>query len=196
MTTTTGRNTQNPQWDFSTDFDVPDGEDTDINIEVFDDDKLGRDKSLGCLSLPLADVLTAPEGEGLWYPLEGAKSGEILLASDFLPPGHQGPLTSGVGGQPVVGGKGSGQADPSKVKAFGPGLEEGQVMPGKPASFTVDSSRTGPAPLTVEVDGPGGSGARRPSIHTKGPGKHEVTYVPPLVGEPYQVRHWTIYTSS
>ena len=184
--TNTVRNTQNPQWDFSTEFDVPDGEDIDINIEVFDDDKLGRDKSLGTLSLGLDDILKAPEGEGLWYPLAGSKSGELLLASDFLPVGADRSALAGEPGQPIMGGKGSGDADPSKVKAYGPGLEEGRVMPGKPASFTVDSSRTGPAPLEVDLEN-GGNG-REPVIREIGPGKHEVTYVPPLVGEPYQVR--------
>ena len=184
--TNTVRNTQNPQWDFSTEFEVPDGEDTDINIEVFDNDKLGQDKSLGSLSLGLDDILKAPEGEGLWYPLAGAKSGELLLASDFLPIGSEGYPSTGERGQPIVGGKGSGHADPAKVKANGPGLEEGKVMPGKPASFTVDSSRTGPAPLEVDLEN-GGSG-KEPTIQEIGPGKHEVTYVPPLVGKPYKVR--------
>ena len=184
--TNTVRNTQNPQWDFSTEFEVPDGEDTYINIEVFDNDKLGRDKSLGSLSLGLDDILKAPEGEGLWYPLAGAKSGELLLASDFLPIGSEGYPSTGERGQPIVGGKGSGHADPAKVKANGPGLEEGKVMPGKPASFTVDSSRTGPAPLEVDLEN-GGSG-KEPTIQEIGPGKHEVTYVPPLVGKPYKVR--------
>jgi hypothetical protein len=34
----------------------------------------------------------------------------------------------------VSGGKGDGPADASKVKAFGPGLEKGKVMPGKELS--------------------------------------------------------------
>jgi hypothetical protein len=184
--TNTVRNTQNPQWDFATEFDVPDGEEMDINIEVFDDDKLGKDKSLGTLVLGLDDVLKAPEGEGVWYPLQGVKTGELLLASDFMPRGHRGNKAGDGSDQSVMGGKGTGQADPSKVKAYGPGLEEGKVMPGMPAAFLVDSSRTGPAPLTVEVEGCPGS--RKPSISQVGPGKHEVTYVPALVGEPYQVR--------
>ena len=183
--TNTVRNTQNPHWDFGTEFDVPDGEDTDINIEVFDDDKLGRDKSLGTLTLGLENILRAPEGEGVWFPLNGVKSGQLLLEADFLPEGLEDSRAGSVSGQPVIGGKGSGQADPAKVRAYGPGLEEGKVMPGRPASFTVDSSKTGPAPLTVDMDsGPGG---RKPSIGQTGPGRHEVTYVPPPVGQPYQV---------
>ena len=63
-----------------------------------------------------------------------------------------------------------------------------QVMPGKPAVFTVDSSRTGPAPLSVEVESDTGRvSSRQPSVAETGPGQHEVTYVPPPVGNPYQV---------
>jgi hypothetical protein len=53
----------------------------------------------------------------------------------------------------VSGGKGEGPADASKVKAFGPGLEKGKVKPGVPTTFTVDSSKTGPATIDVEVLG-------------------------------------------
>jgi hypothetical protein len=35
----------------------------------------------------------------------------------------------------VSGGKGDGPADASKVKAYGPGLEKGKVMPGKNLSW-------------------------------------------------------------
>ncbi len=51
------------------------------------------------------------------------------------------------------GGKGTGPADASKVKAFGPGLEKGKVQPGVPTNFTVDSSKTGPATIDVDILG-------------------------------------------
>ncbi len=38
-----------------------------------------------------------------------------------------------------------------KVRAFGPGLEPGQVLPGKPTHFTVDASDTAPAPVDVDI---------------------------------------------
>ncbi len=38
-----------------------------------------------------------------------------------------------------------------KVRAFGPGLEPGQVLPGKPTYFTVDASETAPAPVDVDI---------------------------------------------
>ena len=86
-----------------------------------------------------------------------------------------------------MGGRGSGPADPSKVQAYGPGLEPGQVMPGKPAVFTVDSSKTGPAPIEVDIETDGRVSSRKPSLSETGPGKHDVTYVPPPIGHPYQV---------
>jgi hypothetical protein len=39
------------------------------------------------------------------------------------------------------------------VKAFGPGLEKGKVQPGVPTNFTVDSSKTGPATIDVDILG-------------------------------------------
>eukprot|EP00092_Neocalanus_flemingeri_P025254 GFUD01027386.1.p1 GENE.GFUD01027386.1~~GFUD01027386.1.p1 ORF type:complete len:4003 (+),score=946.67 GFUD01027386.1:1015-12009(+) len=186
MKTNTIRNTQNPQWDFAADFDIPDGSESDIHIEVFDNDKLGRDKSLGKLDLDIGEILNNDGVEGKWYPLKGAKSGEILISSDFLPPGSDNSITSGMPSK-AIGGKGSGSADPSKVKAFGPGIEKGKVLPGKPASFSVDSSKTGPAPIEVEIEAEGKVSSRKPSIAQAAPGLHDVTYVPPPVGQDYQI---------
>lgn len=190
--TNTIRNTQNPQWDFGTDFAVPDGPSNDINIEIFDNDKLGTDKSLRKLDLDIGEILNNDGVEGKWYPLKGSKSGEILISSDFLPPGSDNSVTSGQTSK-AMGGKGTGAADPSKVKAFGPGLEKGKVLPGKPASFSVDSSKTGPAPIEVEIEADGKVSSRKPSIAPAGAGLHDVTYVPPPVGQPYQVRNQRYY---
>ena len=76
-----------------------------------------------------------------------------------------------------------------KVTAYGPGLEPGQVFPGKPTAFTVDSSETAPAPVAVDIKTLDGKDlAKRPSISLKDDGNHEVSYVPPLVDEPYEVK--------
>ena len=53
----------------------------------------------------------------------------------------------------------------------------------------MDASDTGSAPVDVEITG-GADGqkvGRKPSVADKGDGLHAVTYVPPLVGEPYEV---------
>ena len=56
-----------------------------FRIEVFDADKLGKDKSLGKVALDLGDL---DSGEPRWFPLQGTKSGEILLSSDILAAGQ------------------------------------------------------------------------------------------------------------
>ena len=70
--TNTIKNTLEPQWDFSTDFKVPDGPADKLLVEVFDSDKLGKDKSLGKVELSLADLQAM---EGKWFTLQGVKSG-------------------------------------------------------------------------------------------------------------------------
>jgi len=56
-----------------------------FSIEVFDADKLGKDKSLGVVEINPRDL----DGEeAKWFPLKGVKSGEILLNGDILAPGQ------------------------------------------------------------------------------------------------------------
>ena len=89
---------------------------------------------------------------------------------------------------PVATRDGKPKPNANKVRAYGPGLEPGSVFPGKPTSFTVDSSDTGAAPVDVEItNGNGQKVGKKPSVSEKGDGLHGVTYVPPLVGEPYEV---------
>jgi hypothetical protein len=70
--TNTIKNTLEPQWDFSTDFKVPDGNCDTLLVEVFDSDKLGKDKSLGKVDINLLDL---QDTEGKWFALQGVKSG-------------------------------------------------------------------------------------------------------------------------
>merc|ERR1712013_827243 len=78
------KNTQDPTWNHKAPFLIPDGDDKTVNIEVFDSDKIGKDKSLGKLDLDIADVLAMDGEEGRWYPLDGVKSGHILLMTDLV----------------------------------------------------------------------------------------------------------------
>ena len=81
------KNTLEPQWDFNTSFKVPDGDADTILIEVFDSDKLGKDKSLGKVEI---DVVDLAGSDGQWIPLQGVKSGEILVSADLVPQGESG----------------------------------------------------------------------------------------------------------
>merc|ERR1712223_151825 len=91
---------------------------------------------------------------------------------------------------PCVTKDGKPKPNASKVDAYGPGLDPESVFPGKPTNFIVDASRTGEAPVDVSIENGYGSpieNLRKPSIIDKGDGIHEVTYVPPPVGDPYEV---------
>ena len=54
-------------------------------IEVFDKDKLGKDKSLGKVEISGDDL---DSSEPVWFPLAGVKSGQILLNTEILAPGQ------------------------------------------------------------------------------------------------------------
>ena len=54
-----------------------------FSIEVFDKDKLGKDKSLGKVEIPEHQL---GAHEPAWFPLAGVKSGEILLNTELLAP--------------------------------------------------------------------------------------------------------------
>ena len=98
------KNSQNPEWNHTTELKVPEDGANKISLEVFDQDRIGKDKSLGKLDLDLGDLqdLADADGdEGRWFPLKGVKSGQILLSGDLLGPG----LESDTGSAPsnVVG---------------------------------------------------------------------------------------------
>ncbi len=66
--TNTIKNTLEPQWDHHAEFSVPDGGADKLLVEVFDADKLGKDKSLGKIEV---DILDLSADEGHWFPLQG-----------------------------------------------------------------------------------------------------------------------------
>ena len=77
------KNTQDPEWNYDVDFNVPDGGDNTIKIDIFDEDRFGKDKSLGSAIMDVDEVMArgiVPPG---WYPLKGVKSGQVLMSADF-----------------------------------------------------------------------------------------------------------------
>ena len=74
--TNTLKNTLEPQWDHQAVFNVPDSGADKILVEVFDADKLGKDKSLGKVEV---DILDLAADEGRWFPLQGKKTPCLTL---------------------------------------------------------------------------------------------------------------------
>ena len=56
-------------------FDFPKGDISAVNIEVFDEDLLGKDKSLGKVNVDMNDFDNLAYPHGQWFPLEGVKLG-------------------------------------------------------------------------------------------------------------------------
>jgi len=79
------KNTQNPEWNIQCEVQVPDGNDRNISIDVYDADKFGKDTHLGSLNLDIAKVMNLGKLDQGWHPLEGAKQGEICVGADFVP---------------------------------------------------------------------------------------------------------------
>lgn len=75
----TVRNTINPEWNFSTDLLITEVYDSNINIEVFDDDN-GLDSCEGILTLSLTDAIKKSDEEGRWYSLTNCKHGRIFVS--------------------------------------------------------------------------------------------------------------------
>jgi hypothetical protein len=81
--TNTAKNTQNPKWNYDADFNVPDQADDRIRVDIYDSDKIGKDKPLGSAFFDVEDVMARGVLPPGWYPLKGAKSGEVLMSADF-----------------------------------------------------------------------------------------------------------------
>merc|ERR1719458_992151 len=79
------KNTQDPQFNIQCDVDVPDGNDRNISIDLFDADKYGKDTHLGSLNLDIAKVMNLGNLEQGWHPLEGVDQGEVYIGADFVP---------------------------------------------------------------------------------------------------------------
>lgn len=70
--------------------------------------------------------------------------------------------------------------DASSVRAYGPGLDPKKCRAGTPLAFKVDATKSGKAPLGVNIQSDRGTLA--PEVLDNGDGTYDVTYVPPSEG--------------
>lgn len=68
------------------------------------------------------------------------------------------------------------------VKAYGPGLEPDKCRSKVPLQFTVDASKSGKAPLGVNIISDRGPLPQKPDVKDNGDGTYTVSYVPPAEG--------------
>merc|ERR1712098_406293 len=85
FTTKVIKNTQTPEWNYEAQVTIPDQGDKTVTIEIFDSDRIGKDKSLGSISFETSEIVKQKVVEQGWYPLTGTKSGQLLMSAVFLP---------------------------------------------------------------------------------------------------------------
>merc|ERR1719208_464183 len=85
MRTDTVKNNLNPEWNFEADIPVDPNGPRNIQIDLFDDDKLGKDKPLGSADIDIPALVNNAALRDSWIPLSGVKSGQIQVSADFVP---------------------------------------------------------------------------------------------------------------
>lgn len=78
--------------------------------------------------------------------------------------------------------------DASLVKAYGPGLEPSKCRENVPNKFTIDASKSGKAPVGVNIRSDHGPLPKKPEVIDNGDGTFDVTYVPPKEGSNLQAQ--------
>lgn len=78
--------------------------------------------------------------------------------------------------------------DPSKVTASGPGLNPAQCRAGPPLTFKVNASKSGKAPLSVEVTSDNDPISFKPEIKKNKNNTYDVSYIPPPQGKKCNVK--------
>uniref|UniRef100_A0A8C2CFI5 Filamin C, gamma a (actin binding protein 280) n=1 Tax=Cyprinus carpio TaxID=7962 RepID=A0A8C2CFI5_CYPCA len=127
-------------------------------------------------------TITSPSGRTIPCKLESDKTKEATCVK-YIPPeeGHY-KVDISYDGNPVPGSpfavEGLMPADPSKVRAYGPGLKGGIV--GQPARFTIDTKGAGAGGLGVTLEGPCEA---KIECQDNGDGTCSVVYLPTEAGD-------------
>ena len=78
--------------------------------------------------------------------------------------------------------------DANSVRAYGPGLEPNNCRANIPQRFKIDSTKSGKAPVAVDIRSEKGPLAQKPEVVDHGDGTYDVTYMPPPEGSTCKVR--------
>merc|ERR1711872_1042125 len=77
-------NTLEPEWNFESEFNIIEIDESPIDIEIYDDD-YGKDNLEGTYSLTLDEAINDLVVEGKWFSLENCKAGKIYLSASYIP---------------------------------------------------------------------------------------------------------------
>merc|ERR1712121_282002 len=79
----TVNNNYNPEWNFTSTFEIDGNTSDEICISLFDDD-IGKDDTLGDTTIDIRSIQEEGNLLNRWVSLNNCKSGEILLSVEFL----------------------------------------------------------------------------------------------------------------
>merc|ERR1712037_606915 len=77
------KNTLTPEWNHQVDLTLEGESLEEIQIEVMDWERLGKDEAMGKVSLPVEDAVTKSSEGGFWLNLEDCKSGKVMVSTEF-----------------------------------------------------------------------------------------------------------------
>merc|ERR550532_3530627 len=111
------KNSQNPSWDFQAQLPVDENSPDKFRIEVFDKDKIGKDKLLGHADFDIPSIADGQNLDRHWVPLDGVKSGQIQVSAEYEP---ENPSTSSSSRKPSSLAGGLGLRKGSKEEDYDP----------------------------------------------------------------------------
>merc|ERR1712105_182197 len=83
--TKTLKDTLEPEWNHVAEFDITNDKNQDLFIELFDEDVIKKDDSLGNTKFDLRHIINQKSVKKMWVPLTGGRNGQILLTIHFIP---------------------------------------------------------------------------------------------------------------
>merc|ERR1712192_43738 len=77
------KNTLTPEWNHRVDLSLEGEGLEEIQIEVMDWERLGKDEPMGKVSLPVEDAVNKSSEGGFWLNLKDCKSGKVMVSTEF-----------------------------------------------------------------------------------------------------------------
>jgi Ca2+-dependent lipid-binding protein len=91
--TPTIKSSNTPIWESSTEFLVPNKNQSTVTIRLQDDREFARNPALGTATIRLTDLLEAKNRQQDWFPLSKARSGKIRISTEWKPLGIAGGIS-------------------------------------------------------------------------------------------------------
>merc|ERR1712223_2215161 len=77
------KNTLNPVWNHEVTLDLERTSPREVEFQLLDWERFGKDEPMGRVVLPLETLVREDYQDGVWVDLQGCKSGQILVSTEF-----------------------------------------------------------------------------------------------------------------